>query len=39
MRQWGWRAYLLFGAALAVGYYLVLPAFGKLVVWPVIGFS
>src|SRR6266508_3665864 len=39
MRQWGWRAYLFFGAALAVAYYLVPPAFAKLVVWPVIGFS
>jgi signal transduction histidine kinase len=39
MRQWGWRAYLLFGAALAVAYYLVPPASAKLVVWPVIGFS
>jgi signal transduction histidine kinase len=39
MRQWGLRAYLFFGAALAVAYYLVPPAFAKLVVWPVIGFS
>jgi len=39
MRQWGWRAYLIFGAALAVGYYLVLPDPAKLAVWPVIGFS
>src|SRR6266487_3569161 len=39
MRQWGWRAYLLLGAALAVADYLVPPAFARLVVWPVIGFS
>ena len=39
MRQWGWRAYLVIGGALAVAYYLVPPALAKLVVWPVIGFS
>jgi signal transduction histidine kinase len=39
MRQWGWRAYLLSGTALAVAYYLVPPAFARLVVWPAIGFS
>src|SRR5919197_5225791 len=39
MRQWGWRAYLVFGAALTVVYYLVPPDLAKLVVWPVIGFS
>jgi signal transduction histidine kinase len=39
MRQWGWRAYLILGGALAVAYYLVPPTVAKLVVWPVIGFS
>jgi signal transduction histidine kinase len=39
MRQWGWRAYLAFGAALTIVYYLVPPDVAKLVVWPVIGFS
>ena len=39
MRQWGWRAYLLFGAVLAVVYYLVPPAFGQLVVLPVMAYS
>jgi signal transduction histidine kinase len=39
MRQWGWRAYLVFGAALTVVYYLVPPDLAKLAVWPVIGFS
>ncbi|HZD73120.1 MAG TPA: sensor histidine kinase [Actinomycetota bacterium] len=38
MRQWGWRAYLLVGAVLAVVYYLVPPASGQLVVLPAIGF-
>src|SRR5574341_453812 len=39
MRQWGWRAYLAFGALLAVVYYLVPPQIAKLAIWPVIGFS
>jgi hypothetical protein len=39
MRQWGWRAYLIFGVALTVVYYLVPPDLAKLAVWPVIGFS
>ena len=39
MRQWGWRACLIFGAALTVVYYLVPPDLAKLAVWPVIGFS
>jgi signal transduction histidine kinase len=39
MRQWGWRAYLAFGALLAFVYYLVPPDIAKLAIWPVIGFS
>jgi signal transduction histidine kinase len=39
MRQWGWRAYLAFGALLTVVYYLVPPDIAKLAIWPVIGFS
>jgi signal transduction histidine kinase len=39
MRRWGWRAYLAFGAVLAVTYYLIPPEWAKLVIWPVIGLS
>src|SRR6266540_197401 len=39
MTRSAWRAYLGFGGALAVVYYLVPPDVAKLAVWPVFGFS
>ena len=39
MRRWGWRAYLGFGAILAMTYYLIPPQWAKLVIWPVMGVS
>jgi len=38
-RQWGWQAYLGFGAALGAAYYLSPPTAAKLVIWPAIGIS